>query len=95
MQQIGEDLPYGTVPGDQLSEDKTFFSGLPLYLAERCCENLQSARVLTHCQFGPVNNMVDKRNHLLYHFSTKIHLHPQAKPGGPGGHPHPQLKCHQ
>ena len=29
-----------------------FFLGLHLYLAERCCENLQSAKGLARCKFG-------------------------------------------
>ena len=41
MQQTSPDLPHGTVPGAQLLEGKTFFSGLHLYLARRFCENLQ------------------------------------------------------
>ena len=38
---------------------KTFY-GLHLHLAERCCENLHSAR----CQIRPRNNMVGKCYHL-------------------------------
>ena len=42
-QQPGTDLPHGTVPGAPRSEGKTFY-GLHLYLAGRCCNNLQSTR---------------------------------------------------
>ena len=42
MQQPGPDLPYGTLPGTQRSDDKTLF-GLHLYLEGRC-ENSQSVR---------------------------------------------------
>ena len=54
------------------------FFGLHLYLARRCCENLQSARGPARCNSGPGNNMitlVSRRDHLLYHFSIAIHLH--------------------
>ena len=27
------------------------------------------------CKSGPGNNMFSERNHLLYHFSIRIHLH--------------------
>ena len=36
--QPGTDLTYGTVPGAQRSNGKTFF-GLHLYLAEKYCKN--------------------------------------------------------
>ena len=38
--------------GAPRSNPKTFF-GLYLHLAERCCENLQSARGLARFKFGP------------------------------------------
>ena len=68
MQKQRLDLPqYGTVPGASRSDGETFF-GLHLYLARRCCENLQRAKGPAQCKSGPGNNMVSKRNHLLYHF---------------------------
>ena len=44
------------------------FFGLHLYLAGRCCENLQSAKGPAQYKFGQGDNMVSRRNHLLYHF---------------------------
>ena len=47
-----------------------------LFLAGRCCENLQSARSPTQCKSGPGNNMVSyRRDQLLHHVSPTIHLH--------------------
>ena len=46
-----------------------------LYLAGRCCENLQSARSPAQCKSGPGNNMVSRRDQLLHHVSLTIHLH--------------------
>ena len=43
MQLRGPDLPYGTVPGAQRSDGKTFLR-LHFYVAGRCCENPQSAK---------------------------------------------------
>ena len=69
------DLPYGTLSGASCSDGVTFF-GLHLYLAERCCENLKSARRPAQCKFGPGNHtLVGRRNQVLNHFSTAIHLH--------------------
>ena len=64
-----------TEPGAPLSDDQTFFC-LQLYLARIFCQNRQSASGPMQCKSGPVNNMVSKRNHLLYHFSITIHLPP-------------------
>ena len=68
------DLPLGTVPEAPRSNGKIFLS-LYLYLAGRCCDNSQSTRGPAYRDFGPDNNMVSRRNHLLYHFSITIHLH--------------------
>ena len=46
-----------------------------LYLAGRCCENLQSARSPAQCKSGPGNNMVSRRDQLLHHVSLTNHLH--------------------
>ena len=46
-----------------------------LYLAGRCCENLQSARRPAQCKSGPGNNMVRRRDQLLHRVSLTIHLH--------------------
>ena len=46
-----------------------------LYLAGRCCENLQSARSPAQCKSGPGNNMVSRRDQLLLNVSLTIHLH--------------------
>ena len=46
-----------------------------LYLAGRCCENLQSARSPTQCKSGPGNDMVSRRDQLLNHVSLTIHFH--------------------
>ena len=73
MQQSEPDLTYGTVPGAQLSDVRTFFS-LLLFLA-RFYKNFQSSRGPTQSKSGPFNSMVSKRNYLLYHFSITIHLH--------------------
>ena len=55
------------------SDGKIFiFSSL---LVGRCCKNSQSARGPAQCKFGSGNNMVSWRNHLLCHFSIKIHFH--------------------
>ena len=35
------------------SWNRKIFFGLRLHLAERCCKNLQSARGLARCKFGP------------------------------------------
>ena len=48
--------------------DEEIFFGLHLYLAERCCENLQSATGPAQCKSEPGNNLVGRLNHLLYHF---------------------------
>ena len=42
IQQPGPDLPYGTGPGAPLSDDKTFFSGLHLFLARRFCKKIST-----------------------------------------------------
>ena len=68
------DLPHGAVLGAPCSERKLFF-GLHQYLARRCCANLQSSMSPTQCKYGPGKNMVIRRNQLLYHVSTAIHLH--------------------
>ena len=69
------DSSYGTVPRAPRSDGKTFFV-LLLYFAGRCCQNLHSARGSAQCKSGPGNNMVSKRNNLLYYFSIGIiHLH--------------------
>ena len=46
-----------------------------LYLAGRCCENLQKARSRAQCKSGPDNNMVSRRDQLLHHVSLTIYLH--------------------
>ena len=46
-----------------------------LYLAGRCCENLQSARSLKQCKSGLGNNMVSRRDQSLHRVSLIIHLH--------------------
>ena len=74
MQLPEPDLPYGTVPGAPHSDDMTFY-GFHLYFGGRCSENSQSARGPAQCKSGPGNNMVSRRNHLLYHFSITIHHH--------------------
>ena len=65
------DLPYGAVPEAPRSDVETFF-GLRLYFAGRSFQNLQTVRGSVQCKSGPGNNMVSKRNHLLYHFSIGI-----------------------
>ena len=57
------------------SDDETFFFGLHLYMAGRSRENLQSAKGPAQRKSGPGNNMIGRRNHLLYHFKITIHLH--------------------
>ena len=56
------------------SNGETFF-GLRIDLAERCCENLQSAESPAQCKSRPGNSMVSRRNHLLCHFSVTIYIH--------------------
>ena len=56
-----------TIIWHSTSKGETFF-GLHLYLARRCCENLQSAKGLAQYKSGQGNNMVSRRNRLLYHF---------------------------
>ena len=48
-------------------DGETFF-GLQLYLAQRCSENLWSAKGPAQCKSSQDNNMVNRRNHLLHHF---------------------------
>ena len=43
--------------------------------AGRCCDNSQSTSGPAQCKSGPVNNMVIRRNNLLYRFSITIYLH--------------------
>ena len=50
------------------------FFGLHIYLA-KFCKIFRSTRGSRQCKSGPVNNMVGKRNYLLYHFSVTILLH--------------------
>ena len=52
-----------------------FVCGLHPYLARRFCKNFQSTVGPTQCKSSPVNNMVSKRNYLLFHFSITIYLH--------------------
>ena len=40
--------------------------GFHLYLAGRCCENLQSTRSPMHRKPGPRNNMLINTSHHLY-----------------------------
>ena len=56
------------------SQMKRLFFGLHQYLERTCGENHLSIRVPTQCKFGSVNNIVSKRNHLLYHFSITVYL---------------------
>ena len=67
------DLSCDTVAGAPRLDGKTFF-GLHIYFAKRFYENLQSAKGPSQSKSGPVNNMVSKRKHLLYHFSITIHI---------------------
>ena len=46
-----------------------------LYLAGRCCKNLQSAGSPAQYKSGPGNNMGRRRDQLLHHVSLTIHLH--------------------
>ena len=48
------------------------FCLLHLYLAGRCCENLQSAWGSAQCKYGQGNNVVSRRNHLLYIFQSQF-----------------------
>ena len=66
MQQPGTDLSYSTVPGAPRS-DKTFF-GLHLDLAGNYCENPKVPGAQLNVNPGRANNMVCKRNYLLYIF---------------------------
>ena len=65
----------GTVPGAPLSDFKTLFFGLHLYLTKRFSKNFQNTKGPTQCKSGPVNSMGNKRNYPLQHFSITIHLH--------------------
>ena len=46
-----------------------------LYLAGRCCENLQSATSPAQCKSGLGKNMVSRRDQLLHRVSLTIHHH--------------------
>ena len=75
MQELGAVLTYGTVPGAPLSNGKTFFA-LHLYLARRFCKTFQTTRGPTQCKSGLIDNMVSKRNYLLYTiFSITVRFH--------------------
>ena len=53
----------------------TFF-GLYLYLAGRCCDNPQSAKVPAQCNsVQGITWLLDVFNHQLYDFSITIHIH--------------------
>ena len=42
---------------------------------EDIAKNPQSTRSPSQCKSSPGNNLVSRRNHLLYHYSITIHLH--------------------
>ena len=52
------------------------FFGFHLYLAERFCENFQSARGAMQCKSGQVSNMISKRNLSIVPFFINNSLPP-------------------
>ena len=67
-------IRHSTSKGFRAQMVRLFF-GLHLHLAGRPCENLPSAKSPAQYKSGQGNNMVSRRNHLLYHFKITIHLH--------------------
>ena len=57
------------------SDGKMFIFSSSIFGGKRCCKSSKSARGPAQCKFGPGDNMVSWCNHLLCHFSIKIHLH--------------------
>ena len=57
----------GTVPGAPRSNSKTFVWSSPVF-GRKILRKSQSARGPTQCKSGPGNNMVCRRNYLLYTF---------------------------
>ena len=71
MQSPGTDLTYyGTVPGAPPS-DKTFFWSSPVF-GRKISQKSQSALGPTQCISGPGNNLVGRRNYLLYIFQLQF-----------------------
>ena len=66
MQLPGADLTYGAVP-EAPHADKAFF-GLHLHLAGKYYKNPKVHGGPTQCKSGPGNNLVRRRNNLLYIF---------------------------
>ena len=72
MQQLGPDLPYGRVPRPRAHNMVRLFLVFTSIWQE---DAAKIPKVPGAPRIRPGNNMVSKRNHLMYHFSITIHLH--------------------
>ena len=59
---------------------RKIFFGLLLYLAERCCENLQSARGLARCKSGPATTWLVDVTIYCTIFQKQFSISPSTSP---------------